>query len=282
MTATLDPLSERPFARCGYLRLEHARVGGERVAVEALHRAPHLGYVLQGSFVTRTSASEHEFKHGELRFSPHLETLQLEMSAGLDVLVGELVGVSPLPLSDHACNSGDAAARELLACVAADSTHPALIEIERWMLLERSRAAAPHRRARWIEDLLLEWKVAPLGSRALCEWSDQAERHRSTLHRSFRRSVGIDPSGWLLRERLRRAWERLETEQAIGRDRGRLRLRGPEPHESRLPALHRLDAGRPARCTTCRQGPRCDQDPRRSTSAQLVFRAGIVHSDEGL
>jgi AraC-like DNA-binding protein len=170
-----------------------------------------LGFVLRGRFAVREST----FTPGQLRFSPHVETMQLDLSSGFEGLVGELEGVTPLPPSEVGWSSDDAFARHSLQCIAADATHPGIVDIERWMLAERSRADARRSAAGWIDDLVLELRESPLDASAVRTWSDRTGRHRSTLHRSFRQSLGVDPSGWILRERLRRAWERLETEEPL-------------------------------------------------------------------
>src|SRR5262245_45178443 len=215
MTVGPEPVAARPYARCGTLRLDHVRTGAGAVAVEAAHGQPHFGYVLAGHFVVREARSAQEVVAGDLRFSSHGETLQLEMPGGLEALVGELVGVDSLPPRPSARVAADPRASVLLRRIAADPTHPALVEVERWALAEHCRASESSRPAAWTEDLVLELGSAPIGARAVRSWSAHSGRHRSTLHRSFRRSLGLDPSGWILRERLRRAWERLETAQPL-------------------------------------------------------------------
>jgi AraC-like DNA-binding protein len=185
------------------------------LALEAVHARPHFGFVLQGRFAVRGDRSEEEVVAGSLRFSPHVETLRLEIPGGFEALVGELDGAGTLPRGEGACIGADVPAIGLLRRVAADATHPALVELERWALAARCRAVASSRVARWPEDLVIELGTAPLGARVVRSWSEHAGRHRSTLHRSFRRSLGLDPSGWILRERLRRAWGLLETEQPL-------------------------------------------------------------------
>lgn len=215
MTTCGGELVSRPHARCGTLRLDHFQVGGAGMALEAVHARPHFGFVLQGRFIVRDVRSEQQVVAGSLRFSAQIETLRLEVPGGFEALVGELEGAGTLVCGAGAGIAADVPVIGLLRRIAADPTHPALVEVERWALAERCRAGESSRVARWQEDLVLELGTAPLGARVVRSWSDHAGRHRSTLHRSFRRSLGVDPSGWILRERLRRAWGLLESDQPL-------------------------------------------------------------------
>jgi AraC-like DNA-binding protein len=209
-----EPVS-RPHALCGLLRLDHFQVDGDAVALETVHARPHFGYVLHGHFIVRDAGSDQEVVAGNLRFSAEIETLRLEIPAGFAALVGELETDGTRARGEPAGIATNSAVIEHLHRIAADPTHPALVDVERWALAEHCRANEPRRVARWPEDLVVELGTAPLGARAVRSWSERAGRHRSTLHRTFRRSLGVDPSGWILRERLRRAWRLLETEQPL-------------------------------------------------------------------
>lgn len=200
-----------PGTRCGHLTLEVFDVDREW-SVETLHVTPHFGFTVRGAFAASSGDSLDEVGPGDLRWNARAENLRLQFApGGFAGLVGSLQGVRPLA-SGARQEVDDRPARFALRRIAVDPTAPELVQLERWALAEYARARNAGRPVPWVRDLIPELESEPLDSRAVTQWATNTGRHRSTLHRAFRQDLGLDPSAWILRERLRRAWEKLATD----------------------------------------------------------------------
>jgi AraC-like DNA-binding protein len=174
-----------------------------------------LGFVIGGSFAAKSlSQAMQEFGVGEGRWCASAESLQLSFSERFDGLVGELIGIEwPLAVAEDPADSF--VPRDLLTKIARDATSPALVQLERWALARSGPSEARRKTEPWLADLVEELESGRLDSRPVRRLARHTGRHRSTLHRNFRRALGIDPSAWILRERMRRAWELLATDQPL-------------------------------------------------------------------
>ncbi|MEO8677062.1 MAG: AraC family transcriptional regulator [Casimicrobiaceae bacterium] len=204
----------RHAVRCGHLTLECVEVTQEW-SVETLHVTPHFGFTVRGAFAATSGGSLDERGPGELRWSAGAEHLRLQFApGGFAGLVGSLQGVRPLALGAR-LDVDDRPARIALQHIAADPTAPELVQLERWALAAHARASHDGRAVPWVRDLVAELESEPLDSNAVTQWATNTGRHRSTLHRAFRHDLGLEPSAWILRERLRRAWEQLATDAPL-------------------------------------------------------------------